>query len=152
MSLVHFWRKDFSILLTVKGFQRLMRLAGEDDDQECRVIDQALALYAKAVDWESNPVFRLDWQEEYQPCRLPDYVLGPCGPTAYLRKYYCGWQEWSAIKRLLVKSSDGSLSIMLERALELLEITLQQKLPQLYTFDNRMDFELTELPLDKTLI
>ena len=155
MSFFYFWRRDFEVLFTAEGRQRLSRLVNRlegNEDSLARVIDRALALYAKAVDWESNPVFRKDSNGEFEPCQLGKYVLGPCGLYAYRHQYYCSWSEWRVIQRLLAKSQDGDLFIMIERALELLEITLDHKLPQLYTFNNQMDFEPTKLPLDATLI
>lgn len=155
MSVLRPWEKDFHLWFTIDGFYRLLRLSKrlfDDETAEGRVIDQALALYKRAVEWEANPVFRKDRQGDYQPCHLGDFLRGPHGLYPYQRNYFSSWREWGAIQRLLKRSGDASLSVMIDRALELLEITMDGKLPQLYTFDNDFRYEPFELPLEKSFV
>ncbi len=155
MSVLRPWQKDFHIWFTMDSFRRLLRLGEKlfnNEDAECQVINPALALYKRAVEWEANPVFRKDSQGEYQPCRLGDYVLGPQGAYPYKRDYYASRREWRVIQQMLKKSGDSSLSVLVSRSLELLEITVDGKLPQLYTFDNNLCFESFDFPLEKSIL
>ncbi|MFH1046806.1 MAG: hypothetical protein V1738_00745 [Patescibacteria group bacterium] len=155
MSVIRFWRKDFSYWLTQNGLRRLLRLAKRlhgDEDKDCRVIDQALALYAVAVDWPAQPFFSLDSVGDYQRINLTDYILGPCGRLAYQRDLYCSWREWRAIRRLLAKSGDENISVMFERSLELFELVLDKKLPELFMLDKELELVPTEIIFGTRLV
>lgn len=153
MSVLHFWRKDFVVWLTRKGDARLTRLchmalfSGSDS----RVFDAALALYSKAVNWKSCPVFYLDDNNEYEPYYMTKLIEGPQGRFVWRYFYKCSWREWRLIRQLVEASGDDSLSVTVERALELLEKALEGSLPRLYEINERLDYVPTKIKVEPQL-
>ena len=155
MGLLAFWRKDFTVQFTFDGFKRLLRLAKrleQDEDDFASTLQRAMALYAHVASWKNNPLFRLAADGDHVPCRLKDCVVGPCGPYAYELDFCCSWREWVIIRRVLSESGDPDLSVTVGRALELLELKLDGRLPQLYAIDRRGEFEQVELPSATSLV
>jgi hypothetical protein len=154
MSVIRFWEKDYCVQYTFESYRRLIRLSeqlADEECSECRAINMALALFYKAVHWEDYPVFRRSFRGEYELINISDYALGPYGPYAYNFRYFSSWQEWFTIRRMLNAANIGDTSILFGRALELLELHFDGRLPDLYTFNNELDYVRYEYPLDSSL-
>lgn len=165
MHYLFFWRKYFSPRLTVVEHERLYRLAhcftDKSDDIDSvagSVLDRAFALYSQVADWRKNPLFKQESDGDFVPCRLKDLTTKSSEQRTIRLFFRCSWSEWKFLNRVLRDSNDddllnkiledpadSDLSIIADRALQLLEMVIDGQLSPLFVINNEGDFEPTTL-------